>query len=155
MKWLTILLATSVALVAMGFHGTTSQQSARDRFLDALAFSETKRDQFAVGDSGKAFGMYQIHRVAWHDVNRMFRLLNNDTHDYSMATNREISTIYASAYIDILSSRLSEALKRPPSYREVYCAWNLGFAGFRRKGLRFDLCPESTKAGWMRLRSVY
>lgn len=37
-------------------------------FLRALAAVESGNNELAVGDSGKAYGLYQIHREYWQDA---------------------------------------------------------------------------------------
>ena len=39
-----------------------------DRLLDAIAKVESDHNPKAVGDGGKAIGMFQIHRVYWQDA---------------------------------------------------------------------------------------
>jgi len=39
-----------------------------DRLLDAIAKVESDHNPDAVGDGGKAIGMFQIHRVYWQDA---------------------------------------------------------------------------------------
>jgi len=42
-----------------------------DRLLDAIAKVESRNDPAAVGDTGRAAGMYQIHRSYWADATRI------------------------------------------------------------------------------------
>lgn len=39
-----------------------------DRLLDAIAKVESNHNPNAVGDDGKAIGVFQIHRVYWQDA---------------------------------------------------------------------------------------
>lgn len=39
-----------------------------DRLLDAIATVESDNNPEAVGDGGKAIGVFQIHRVYWQDA---------------------------------------------------------------------------------------
>lgn len=41
-----------------------------DLLLDAIAQVESNRNPHAVGDGGRALGMYQIHRAYWEDGTR-------------------------------------------------------------------------------------
>ena len=42
-----------------------------DRLLDAIAKVESRNDPAAVGDTGRAAGVYQIHRSYWADATRI------------------------------------------------------------------------------------
>jgi soluble lytic murein transglycosylase-like protein len=42
-----------------------------DRLLDAIAKVESRSDPNAVGDGGRALGVYQIHRRYWQDGTRV------------------------------------------------------------------------------------
>jgi len=42
-----------------------------ERLLDAIAHVESRNDPNAVGDSGRARGVYQVHRLYWEDGTRL------------------------------------------------------------------------------------
>lgn len=42
-----------------------------ERLLDAIAQVESRSDRHAVGDGGRAIGIYQIHRPYWQDGTRI------------------------------------------------------------------------------------
>ena len=42
-----------------------------DRLLDAIATVESRNDPAALGDAGRAAGVYQIHRSYWTDAIRI------------------------------------------------------------------------------------
>lgn len=41
--------------------------------LEAMAIVESNRNDRAIGDSGKAIGRYQLHKIYVDDVNRIFK----------------------------------------------------------------------------------
>lgn len=43
-------------------------QAQVDTLLDSIAYVESRHDDEAVGDNGKALGRYQIHRAYWMDA---------------------------------------------------------------------------------------
>lgn len=45
-----------------------------ERTLDAIAQAESAGDPNAVGDGGRAIGLYQIHRAYWQDGTRFLKV---------------------------------------------------------------------------------
>lgn len=66
-----------------------------DRLLDAIAQVESGNDSDAIGDRGRAIGMYQIHRRYWRDGVRILRV----KWDYSLAFKAEKSRQVVKAYL--------------------------------------------------------
>ena len=61
----TLLSVTaSIALFACAANGAPPS----DRLLDAIATVESDNNPAAVGDGGKAIGVFQIHKVYWQDA---------------------------------------------------------------------------------------
>ncbi len=59
-------VAVSVsALLTMQATADVPQDDPMDRLLDAIAVVESRDNPAAVGDRGKAVGVYQIHRSYW------------------------------------------------------------------------------------------
>jgi hypothetical protein len=61
-----------VVLIPTGFDVVSAQAAGVDhsgieRLLDAIARIESHCDRNAVGDNGKALGVYQIHRMYWEE----------------------------------------------------------------------------------------
>jgi hypothetical protein len=59
-------LLSVVALFAIACTALGAPPS--DRLLDAIAKVESNHNPNAVGDDGKAIGVFQIHRVYWQDA---------------------------------------------------------------------------------------
>lgn len=68
MLWGAVGGLLCVAQVAMA---RTSQEADLEKLLDAIAAVESRSDPHAVGDSGHARGVYQIHRRYWIDGTRI------------------------------------------------------------------------------------
>ncbi len=58
-------LAVSLSVVLMPRTGGPPQNDPMDRLLDAIAVVESGDNPGAVGDHGRALGVYQIHRSYW------------------------------------------------------------------------------------------
>jgi len=69
-----------------------------DRLLDAIAKVESHHDPSAIGDGGRACGVYQIHRPYWADGTKLLGV----TWDYRLATDpvkaREVVRAYLLHY---------------------------------------------------------
>jgi hypothetical protein len=50
---------------------TETEADQIERLLDAIAQVESRSDHTAVGDGGRAIGIYQIHRRYWQDGTRI------------------------------------------------------------------------------------
>lgn len=66
-----------------------------ERLLDAIAQVESRNNAKSLGDSGRAVGMYQIHRSYWADATR---ILGVDW-DYSEAQNPQKARQVVRAYL--------------------------------------------------------
>jgi hypothetical protein len=71
-------LSSLYAALAMGLSLAMASQTARaaddgqlDGLLDAIAKVESRSDPAALGDMGRAAGVYQIHRSYWADATRI------------------------------------------------------------------------------------
>lgn len=68
-----VLLQIVVVVLSLcsGAAGTEESKDAEiDRLLDAIARVESNRNALAVGDGGRALGVYQIHEMYWKDGTR-------------------------------------------------------------------------------------
>jgi hypothetical protein len=65
------LRAACLCLLAAGANAPAAQDRALERLLDAIAQVESRSDPSAVGDHGRAAGVYQIHRRYWQDGTRI------------------------------------------------------------------------------------
>ena len=64
-------MAMVLSLVAIRGTGHVSPAGPMDRLLDAIATVESRSDPAALGDAGRAAGVYQIHRSYWADAIRI------------------------------------------------------------------------------------
>jgi soluble lytic murein transglycosylase-like protein len=72
MKPCVILAAVGGLLLGVQLaKAQTSHEGDLDQLLDAIALVESRSNPKAVGDSGRALGLYQIHRRYWIDGTRI------------------------------------------------------------------------------------
>jgi hypothetical protein len=64
-------IAVELALAMMPRAALAASEDPIDRLLNAIALVESRNDPGAVGDTGRAAGVYQIHRPYWADATRI------------------------------------------------------------------------------------
>jgi hypothetical protein len=107
-------------------------------FLRAVCFVESSNGKYLFGDEGLSLGHFQMSEAAWLDANLWRKARRLKTYPYAEnVMNPFINRVYASNYFSLLRGELSHALRRPPTFCELYAAYNLGLASFRECG--FDL----------------
>jgi soluble lytic murein transglycosylase-like protein len=71
MRLSSVFLSAAAALCLLAVGGvSTAEDEEFDLLLDAIAEVESRNEPNAVGDSGRAVGVYQIHRPYWEDGTR-------------------------------------------------------------------------------------
>lgn len=132
------------------FAVSVASAQVSEKFLDAVAQVESSGRANAIGDGGKALGMFQLHRAAWEDASKVDRTLG----DYKTgALNPATARRAARVYFEILSARLVRA-QAANSPANLYAAYNLGFAGFSRRGFSLVKCPASTQKAVKKLEAM-
>lgn len=107
---------------------------------------ESTGDSEAIGDKGKARGAWQMTEVAWCEVSAVLAKQNLPTWDWETGAHiPEVARDYAMTYLAILRTDLRRAMKREPSEKELWAAWNMGVDAFRRCGFKLKNCPPSTR----------
>jgi hypothetical protein len=73
MRFLSVCstMAWLICLLTPGRAARAGDEDQIDRLLDAIAKVESRSDPDAVGDHGRAIGVYQIHRRYWQDGTRI------------------------------------------------------------------------------------
>ena len=113
-----------------------------DSFLDRVSFIESSNNPKAIGDAGLARGMFQFHRAAWSDAQKISPLVG----DYETGSmNPERSRLAARAYLTHLAARFEKRTGRKPSQQELYAVWNCGIGRFFQLGGKLENCPASTR----------
>jgi hypothetical protein len=114
---LIILLVSSASAVEL------------DRLVPALIEVESRGNNKAIGDNGKAYGCLQIWKVCVDDVNRVYK--TNYTHNEMLYryNSCEVATLYLTYWGKVYERRTGN--KPSP---EVYARiWNGGPTGYKKK----------------------
>lgn len=120
-------------------------------FLDAVAMVESSHNHKAIGDGGRAVGLYQFHRDAWEVARRT----DPSVGEYDNATDPARSRLAAAAYFSWLGKQFRRHGIASPSHAQLYAAYNRGFTGFRTR-YKFDvsLTPKTTRRACERIESL-
>ena len=97
-----------------------------------IAQIESSRNPGAIGDHGKALGMYQIHKAVVEDYNKYRNKTRFKPFSWSEMANPEKGEIVARWY---LSQRIPALLRYyglPVSQDNVLTAWNAGIEKVRK-----------------------
>jgi hypothetical protein len=89
-------VAVSISVAAAPRAVATPDDAAMDRLLDAIAEVESQNNPTAVGDGGRATGVYQIHRRYWADATRILGV----HWDYRKARDPDKARQVVRAYLD-------------------------------------------------------
>lgn len=138
MRNIVIMLAVCSSVSAVEING---------KFINAVRVLESGgqyNPHRTVGDQGKSNGAYQIKATAWADCNRWLKSNGYKTRPYKGWVNDPaISCYYCKLYLSLKQQELAKAkLGRDITYVDVYCAYNMGFAGYRRIGFNPDRHPH-------------
>lgn len=91
---LAALVLATLANIAMANVAITPSE----KLLDAIRYVESKNYNKAVGDNGKAFGSYQIHKAYIEDVNRIYKTNYKHEDAFNETLAREITKKYLMYY---------------------------------------------------------
>lgn len=113
--------------------------------LNLLAQVESGGRAWAIGDHGKAHGLFQMHAGAWSDVNRARAKRGAAQYNFSFAHNPTISREYAGEYLGILTNNFAVTRGHYPTAQQTYALWSLGLEGFKRRGFSMSKAPVKIK----------
>ena len=130
---------------------TVSASAATPQMLQAVAFVESTNNPQAIGDSGLARGMYQMHKPAWEQVSASRKSAGLPVYDWSYAHDKVISVAYAKAYLEWLEAGLRKRLGREPQPWEVYASYNRGLQGFAKLDYDFGNLPKHTQRACLKV----
>jgi hypothetical protein len=133
-------IASISAAVAIAF----ADQMA---YLRPLSMLETGNDDYAIGAVGER-SRYQIRKSTWRKYTKYSFI------DY--ASNAQIAAVIATAHMEDLRNSLTTAYGgREPSPAQLYCAWNMGLTGFRRRRYLVSRCPAAVQERAERYANLY
>jgi len=130
-------------LLSIAAIGGCYAHAVTEKFLDSVAMIESSGNPNAVGDGGKAVGLFQLHRAAWNEA----RSVDQTIPPYEAgAKSGNVSRRAARAYFNILTSRFQRATGTPPTPGQLYAAYNIGLSRFLSKyGGDISKCPATTQ----------
>lgn len=145
---------TNILLASICISAAHTSGQVWSRLVDAVAEVESGRNHRAVGDHGQAHGAWQIHWPAWKDVNTSRRERGLNVYGFPYAHDPKVSRLYAREYLAILSNRLEKHLNRPPTAAEIYMAYRIGVAGFKKRGFYLQRCPRDDVDAACRIQNI-
>jgi len=110
-------------------------EASDDRLLAAIGMVESGMNHRAVGDGGRALGAYQMHPEAWQDANAHLKSQGRRTYKRNAWRDAAVQKHMASAYLEVIRTRLHRAGYLSPSPAQLAACWNLGPGGAIRNGL--------------------
>ena len=149
MKAHTLFLV--LALVATTCLAAASASPGDARWLNALALVESSNDSSAIGDGGRARGVFQFHRAAW-EVARRRNPAVVEYHAGSMSP--AAARLAAVTYLGWLRERFVAHGISAPTAGQLYAAYNCGFAGFARRGFDVRRTPATTQRACARMEKL-
>lgn len=123
--------------------GAVAFQAAAGNLMNEVAKVESGGNDRAVGDHGLAVGAWQLHPEPWSDACRRLGV----GWPHSSATNHDRSAAVAAEHMRWLQARFTKATGRVPTASDSYALWNLGVAGYHKRGWEIGRCPEITRRG--------
>jgi hypothetical protein len=133
-------IASISAAVAIAF----ADQMA---YLRPLSMLETGNNDYAIGSVGER-SRWQIRKTTWNKYCK----LPFESH----SRNPKISAAVAGLHVQYLHNKLTTAYGgREPSPAQLYCAWNMGLTGFRRRKYLVSRCPAAVQERAERYANLY
>jgi len=138
-------------LALCSFSHAKNEPIISEKFLDSVAMIESNFNPNAVGDKGKALGVYQLHQEAWIDACKWMEyndrgafidnyswLIGNINDSWkTQAKDPVISRQVAKAYFLLLYYRFQKRGIKPTNI-QLYMAYNMGFGGAAQAGFIYD-----------------
>lgn len=124
--------------------------------LQAIAMIESSNNPMAIGDNGKAYGLYQLHNSVVADFNRK----NGTKYRHRDMLNKIIATKVASWYFNIEIPRLLKHYGIKSSLLNITLCYNWGIGNvvkWHKKGAKYNEIPKTTKKyykKYLQLQSV-
>jgi hypothetical protein len=133
------IIASVTAAVAIAFADHMA-------YLRPLSMLETGNNDYAVGSVGER-SRWQIRETTWRKYTKI---------SFGRAINPNIAAVVASAHVQYLRDKLTTAYGgREPSPAQLYCAWNMGLTGFRRRQYLVSRCPAAVQERAERYANLY
>ena len=117
----------AIALVAIAAFAAYSKD-----LYEAIAIVESNGNDYAIGDSGKAVGRYQIWKIYVDDVNRICKLKRiNKSFTYADRTNPVKSLEMVKIYTDFYAKRYERLTGKKATAEIIARIHNGGLNGWK------------------------
>jgi hypothetical protein len=134
-------------LAILALTATVSGQNI-DRLVEALVRTESNGNAAAIGDSGKAFGILQIHDVMVKDFNRITGKNYKHEDMFNEITSREV----ARGVLNFYSKHIEKTMNRKATEKELGFIWNGGGSSWRRVAAPIsDTKQKNLEAYWAKV----
>ena len=131
-----------LALLALTSAAAAADQS---RLIDALIRVESNGKANAVGDSGKAFGILQIHAITVAEANRLSGKHFTHREMFDPTKARAVAEIVLTHY----SKHISKTTGRDATNKELAFIWNGGAGAWKRASAPLgDAKQRNLEAYW-------
>lgn len=101
-------------------------------YLAALSQIESGGRDHKIGACGER-SQYQLMKSAWDEIHPTLAFTK---------CKGKIATHTATAHAVRIQRRLYDQFRHDCSPAQFYCAWNMGFTGFRKRGFLVSSCPR-------------
>ena len=146
MKYLAILVLATIANIA-----TANIAMPSEKLLDAIKYVESKNNSKAVGDKGRAFGCYQIHKVYIDDVNRIYKT----NYKHSDAFNEKLAREIAKKYLTFYGKEYFKETGKEPTNEIFARIHNGGPSGWKNgPGEKAKNRYNNTSVYWMKVEKA-
>ena len=132
-------------LIFFGEKGRADIPIQLDAMIGQMMVEESCNGAVLCGDGGKSRGILHIQSSFWADVSKWRAARRLPTRSYAWVMDPAWSREYARSGIAMLEEKL-RAIGVQPSAGNIYAAWNLGFAAFKKRGFDLRRCPRRTRA---------
>jgi hypothetical protein len=126
MKLMSLIAFTLIANYAHAFDDVA--------ILSAIGQVETGGDYTAIGDKGKAVGIYQLHRSAFIDGCTQLMREGKPAYSYDQWKDAKTQDTVALALLRSLRGRLAVRGITDPTPEQIALCWNMGFSAASRIG---------------------
>lgn len=107
--------------------GANAIQGEYERFLDCLASVESGGNPQAIGDGGRAVGIFQLWKIYVDDVNR---IIGKPQFDYADRLNPDKSRAMVKVYLNHYATE--KRLGRPATFEDMARIHNGGPNGYKK-----------------------
>jgi len=151
MTWASLLLCCWSLLLPTASSASPRPSLVSDKFLKAVMLVESD-GRNVTGDGGRALGYYQFWATAWRHASNLRRERSLPVLPYKKgAADLLVSTAHAQILLKWHEKQLKRNGCKHPTPGQLYASWNIGHAGFKRRGYDLARCPAVTRRAVIKL----